>query len=559
MRQLQAVWSGLDMRRRVVVIAATVAMFAAVIGLARVASAPSMTLLYSGLEPLAAGEIVQVLEQQGTRFEIRGNAIFVESGQRDQLRMSLAGQGLPANGAAGYELLDSLSGFGTTSQMFDAAYWRAKEGELARTITASPHIRAARVHIANVTSNPFQRNQTPSASVTVTPSGSGFGDEQAKALRFLVASAVAGLVPDNVSVIDAETGRVLEKNGSNGAANPEESAEIKARVERILEARVGPGAAIVEVSVERATERESIVERRFDPESRVAISTDTEERTRQSSDQADGAVTVASNLPTGDAGAAGQSSSQDNETRERVNFEVSETQREILREPGTLKRLSVAVLVDGVRTVAADGTASWAPRPDEEMADLLALVQSAVGFDEARGDSVTIRSLEFEKPGEVGTLAEDPGLIGGTLDLMTLIQLGVLAVASLILGLFVVRPILTREVAPLALALDADPARSPGLQAAQPNFADATVVRADASLGEIVDGAGKITNAPVDLEKDADVTLIGPEGAPLALGNPGSTPEFSDPLARLRQLISEREEEGLEILNDWVAPVEAAE
>merc|ERR1711991_901033 len=151
MQQLIQVWTALDMRRKLIVLGATLAMFAALIALSRMASAPSMALLYSGLEPSTSGEVVTALEQQNVPYEIRGNAIYVDVARRDALRMTLAAQGLPANGTKGYELLDSLTGFGTTSRMFDAAYWRAKEGELARTIVSSPHILQARVHIANTT------------------------------------------------------------------------------------------------------------------------------------------------------------------------------------------------------------------------------------------------------------------------------------------------------------------------------------------------------------------------------------------------------------------------
>ena len=122
MQQIFSVWTALDPRRRIIVIGATILMFAAVIGLSRIAAQPSFTLLYSGLEASAAGEVVAALEQRGIDHEIRGGAIYVPSNQRDQLRMVLASEGLPANSTSGYELLDSLSGFGTTAQMFDAAY-----------------------------------------------------------------------------------------------------------------------------------------------------------------------------------------------------------------------------------------------------------------------------------------------------------------------------------------------------------------------------------------------------------------------------------------------------
>ena len=167
MQQLINSWTALGARQRLVVMGATLAMILAVLGLTRLATQPNLALLYAGLENGAAGEVVTALEARNIPFDVRGGAIFVPESERDALRLTLASEGLPANGGQGYELLDGLSGFGTTSQMFDAAYWRAKEGELARTIVANPQIATARVHIANSSANPFQRDVTPTASISV--------------------------------------------------------------------------------------------------------------------------------------------------------------------------------------------------------------------------------------------------------------------------------------------------------------------------------------------------------------------------------------------------------
>ncbi|MBE0554680.1 MAG: flagellar M-ring protein FliF, partial [Rhodobacteraceae bacterium] len=148
MQNLLSIWAALDGRRRALVAGATVAVFLAVIALSRMAASPDLALLYAGLEGAAAGEVIAALDQRGIAHEVRGDSIWVPAAERDSLRMTLAAEGLPANSGSGYELLDGLSGFGTTAQMFDAAYWRAKEGELARTIQSNPQIRAARVHIA---------------------------------------------------------------------------------------------------------------------------------------------------------------------------------------------------------------------------------------------------------------------------------------------------------------------------------------------------------------------------------------------------------------------------
>ena len=433
------------MQRRIVVVAATVAMFALVLGVARMASSPSLALLYGGLEPQAAGEVVQALEQMGVTYDVRGGGIFVEEGRRDELRMTLASEGLPANAAQGYELLDQLSGFGTTSQMFDAAYWRAKEGELARTIVASPAIQAARVHIANAGSRPFQREIRTTASVTVTPAGGGLATSHARALRFLVAAAVSGLSPEDVSVIDAMGGVILAgEDRPQGAVGTERAAQLKKNIERLLEARVGYGNAIVEVNVETVTESEQIVERRIDPESRVAISSDVTQSNSSSTDPAEGDVTVASNLPDGDAeGGQGGGSSNSTESRETTNFEVSQIERQVTRVPGAIARVTTAVLVDGIRTTAEDGTVSWSERPEAEMEALQELVKAAVGFNSERGDSLSVRSMQFE-PLPVDGTAPLAAARMAPIDIMRLAQIAILGLVALALGIFVVRPILAK-------------------------------------------------------------------------------------------------------------------
>ncbi|MGL4238162.1 flagellar basal-body MS-ring/collar protein FliF [Tabrizicola sp.] len=525
MQNVIAIWSSLDLRRRIIVVGATVAMFAAVLGLSRMAGRPEMGLLYAGLEPAAAGEVVTALDQRGVAYEISGDSILVDVSQRDSLRMALAAEGLPAAGGGGYELLDSLSGFGTTSQMFDAAYWRAKEGEIARTLLAMPEVKAARVHIASAPTRAFQPETEATASVTLTTASGSLSEAQARAIRHLVASAVAGMKPEAVQIIDTVSGLIggQETAEFNAGDAADRAAAIKGSVERLLAARVGPGKAVVEVSVDLISDREAITERRFDPQGRVAISSETTEST-DSSTQPGGEVTVASNLPEGDADGGGQGKSQSSETTERVNYEVSETQREILRTPGAVRRMTVAVMVDGVVTVGADGTRSWTPRPDDELATLRELVASAAGLDEVRGDILTLKSLEFQElPAAEGTEATASLLPQiGRIDVMSMIQTGVLALVVLVLGLFVVRPVLTSAARP-ALAAAPQPLALP------PVGASATV-----ALDGVVDDG-------FDYGSFADVRRA---------GGPDSVEE--DPATRLRRLIEERQSESIEILRGWM-------
>ena len=526
MQNVIDLWTNMDMRRRIIVIGATLAMFAAVLGLSRMAAQPEMVLLYAGLEPGAAGDVIAALDQRGVSYEISGDSILVDAAQRDSLRMALAREGLPAAGGAGYELLDTLSGFGTTAQMFDAAYWRAKEGELARTLLAMPEIRAARVHIASAPSRTFQPESSASASVTLTTVRGDLGESQAMAIRHLVASAVAGMRPDAVQIIDTVSGLIggQEGEGVNSSDAADRSAAIRGNVERLLAARVGPGKSVVEVAVSLVSERESITERTFDPQGRVAISSETEERSGNST-QPGGEVTVASNLPEGDAAAGGNGSSQTSETRERVNYEVSETQREVLRGPGDIKRLTVAVMVDGVVTVAADGTRTWAPRTEEELTTLRELVASAVGLDEARGDVLTLKTLEFQElPTELGTEASASLLPQiGPLDVMSMIQTAVLAVVALVLGLFVVRPILASSSARAALPAPEAPLALPSLGGSE----------------------SMALNGEVDLGYPMG-------GFAMEDGALGDTAVEDDPASRLRRLIEQRQTESIEILRSWM-------
>ncbi len=525
MEGLMTTWSGLDFRRRFIVIAATLGVFAAVVALARSASERELALLYAGLDRGSMTSVISALDQRGVVYEVRGDSIFVPAAVRDLQRISLAAEGLPQLSGQGYELLDNLSGFGTTSQMFDAAYWRAKEGELARTILAVPTIRAARVHISTPTSRPFQRDLLTTASVTVTTAGNPLSQEQAQALRFLIAAAVSGLMPQDVSVIDAQHGLIPAEGPTFSGGSDARADELRARAQRLLEARVGVGNAIVELSIETITERESIIERRVDPESRVAISTNVEENSRSTQDGRDGSVTVASNLPDGDAGASGSGlATEESGSRALTNYDMSETSREVIRAPGGVRRLTVAVLVNEPVTIDASGTAVPAPRPEEEIAALRELVASAVGFDEARGDVITIQAMPFEPVPQLGTEAVGSRL--PAFDMMSLIKLGVLALVALVLGLFVIRPILrsgrTAEAAPLL---------SPGTQLSLPGGAEPGLA-GDQFFNQLPD---------------------------LFPGDPGGTDADEDPVGRLRRMIADRQEETAQILQNWIDETEPRE
>ncbi|CTQ49086.1 flagellar basal-body MS-ring/collar protein FliF [Jannaschia donghaensis] len=549
MENLTTAWQAQDKKRLAILAGATLVAFLAVFFLTRLATAPRMELLFARLEPAAASEVVASLDARGVAYDIQGDSIYVDGAMRDALRMQLAGEGLPRMDGTGYEVLDGLSGFGTTSQMFDAAYWRAREGELTRTILASPGVKLARVHLATADSSPFSRDRSATASVTVQMTSGAVGSSLARAVQSLVAGAVQNLVPEDVTVIDAASGRVV----GGGAVDTEEDqratrvAEMRASVENLLAARVGEGRYVVELAVETRKDVERITERVLDPDSRVVLSTDTEERTASDRGGAGVGVTVASNLPEGDAADGGEGSQSNNaETRERVNYDFSATERQIERGPGAIERLTVAVMVDGQAAVAEDGTTEWAPRDAAELDMIRELVQSAVGFREERGDEVTVRSMEFDVPANADAA---PGL---SLPFMTggqvtqLVTAGLLAAVALGLLAFVVRPVLARVMTPQLPA----PVRNGEVLETDPGGADPLAAPQELPAPDRATADRMVTAKPDAAAAMADLSDLSNLGAFGATEGADGDPQ--DPVDRLRSLIADRREETVEVLRGWM-------
>ncbi|PRY91561.1 flagellar basal-body MS-ring/collar protein FliF [Donghicola tyrosinivorans] len=515
MNDLLKMLSALTKKQQITAAAATVGMFVAILTLAVFANQTKYTLLFGGLDPTAAGEVIAALEARNTPHKVEGGNIFVDTESRDALRMQLAYEGMPASGTAGYELLDGLSGFGTTTQMFNATYLRAQEGELARTIQTNSSIRHARVHIAADQSGPFGRREDMSASVTLSLAGPGtLSQSQTKALQFMVSSAVSGLVPEKVTIVD-DSGRLLsgERDEAADFTDQAQSEVLSQKVERLLEARVGPGNAMVEISIDRINERESIVERVIDPDSRVAISAETQENVASTNSSPSG-MTVASDLPEKSESRAGDRAETSNETLERINYEISETRREVLRTPGGIRRQTIAVLVNGV----ADENGNMVPREAAEIAALQALVEDTVGFDAERGDEITVQSMVFQTAQSMAEVSPPSPYDFTIPSSESLLKYGATAAVALILGLFVVRPLLLR---PTQSALPA-PERS-------------------------AEDASELT--PLDGEIDMGEPIL-PDSFPAIAFDTAA--EAQDPISRMRQAIEDKRDETMIILRNWL-------
>lgn len=476
------------------VLVATLIVFSSVMNMA---TKPRMAFLYGGLDASASGDVLSALEGMDVEAEVRGEAIYVPENRRDALRMALARQGLPQQGQPGFELLDELNGFATTSEMFDAAYWRAKEGELARTLLATPGVKSARVHIAVPKASSFaRRRRPPSASATITMGRGRLDLQQATAMRYLIALAVPDMQPEQVAIIDSVNGVILKPGAADPVIQAEgDSLDRERRMEGdlvdLLEARVGPGNARVTVALDIDREHETVSERILDPESRVMMGRETTDMQQSEQGGASGAVTVASNLPDGDAGGqATQSNSSRSETNETTRFDISEVNRQREKLPGAVSRVHVAVLVNDAP--GADGAAP-APRSEAELESIRQLVAASVGFNEARGDIVTVKSMPFHEFEAVETPAETGGImLWAQQNVMSILQIVIPAIVVIVLGMFVLKPVLTQDIGGASAA--------PALIAAEP-----------AELQP----AGQIARSPLEelrdlssAEKEATTTLL---------------------------------------------------
>ena len=421
-----------------------------------------MALLYGDLEIADSGSIVQQLESQNIPYEIRagGTQVYVPSDQVLRLRVSLAGQGLPGGGSMGYEVFDQSQALGTTNFVQNVNLVRALEGELARTIASIRNVRGARVHLVLPQQELFSRDRRkPSASVVLQVQGSGrLGKEQVSSIQHLVAAAVPELGPETVSILD-DRGQLLARGfGEEGSAQlAAENADemriahedrIRRQIEELIERTVGLGRVRAEVTADLDFARVTENAERFDPDSAVPRSTQNlteDERTNDRSKVS--TVTVENNLPESDVGTDGgeSSSSERSRAEETVNFEISRTVTNTVRETGTLNRLSVAVLVDGRYTEDEDGNRTYVPRAPEELEQIATLVRSAVGYDPNRGDSIEVVNMQFAKLEPVDL--DDGSLLFGISkeEFLQLAEVLVLGVVGLLVILLVVRPVLTRN------------------------------------------------------------------------------------------------------------------
>lgn len=504
----------------------------------RIGQAPD-ALLYSNLDLREASEVTAALDSAGIKYSSKGDGstIFVSRDEVGEARMLVAGKGIVTSGSVGYEIFDNQSVLGQTEFQQNLNAKRALEGELARTIQTMRGISSARVMIALPERQLFQAQAAaPTASVVVGVTGGQLTGTQVQAIRNVVASSVPNLKPEKVTLTDTSNRTLAAGSDDAGfsAASAEEArgqteAQLQARIKDIVEGVVGVGAARVQVTAEIDHSRSTTQEQRFDPDGQVVRSMSTNgSESQDTTAMADGGATAANNIPGGEAPGAAPLGSRDTQTTETTNYEISNTTTTTIREAGEIKKLAVSVAVDGRWTPPANGEGepTYAPRSEEEIAQIRALVAAAVGIDEERGDRIEVQNVRFSREAlpSGGTEAGSSLFDFTKNDLMRGIELLVLLVTGVLLIFFVLRPLLKTASGGGSAPLQLAGAGGPAVTSLQTT---------------IVGGATPQLSGPSDMEQRLDIARI--EGQVKASS-----------VKKVADFVEKHPEESTSILRSWV-------
>jgi flagellar M-ring protein FliF len=455
---------------------------------------PQLVPLFTDLSVEDSGAIVKDLERQAIAYEIKneGAIVLVPKDKVARLRMKLAESGLPKGGGVGYEIFDKSDALGATSFIQNINHLRALEGELARTIRGIDRVQSARVHLVLPERALFSRDKAEaSASIVLKVRGS-LEAQQVRAIRHLVASAVNGMKPERVSVID-ETGKLLadgasQDNAMSGADERKTAFEnrLRSQVEGIVTSVVGPGRARVQLTADFDLNRITQTSDKFDPDGRVLRSSQTREE-NSSMGESGGPVSVGNEMPGHNQPAGSGNRDNNRKTEEITNYEISRTTKTEVIEAGRVNRISAAVLVDGIYSKNDKGEVVYQPRAKDEIDRIAALVRSAIGFDAKRGDQVEVVNLRFADAAPIA--GNEPAGWMSYLqftkeDIMRGAEIGVMALLGLIVLFLVVRPLVRRIVTP------------EGMEAGSVGMAGvAGAIGVAGAGGMTISGGGGITNS----------------------------------------------------------------
>jgi flagellar M-ring protein FliF len=518
-------------------------------------AAEPMGLLYSNLDMKEAGTITQALDAAGIHYEVKGDGstIMVPRDHVASARLMLAGKGLPTQDSVGYEIFDNQNNLGQTDFVQQLDMRRALEGELARTIRSLDGVTFARVHLVLPERQLFQdATDQPSAAVTIGVGARTPSADQVRAVQVLVAGAVPQLKPEHVAVID-QHGKTLSADDSGSAAGETARATIEdsvaERIRSLIEGVVGPGKVRVQVSADVDTSQVTTEQEKYDPDGQVVRSEQTNETSaHDNSSSASGATSASTNVPGGATNTATNSpSGSDNTgTESTTNYEISKTVTTQVQAPGTLKRLSVAVAIDGVTAPGKDGKPGpYTARSAEEMQHLTDLVKAAMGFSTDRGDQVQVINEQFSHADDGEGVTAASGMNFDKNDLMRIIEMAVMGVVALLILFFVLRPMLKSA--------------SAGFQAAGGN---ALIPSGGGGGGGHIEGT--TTTVRVITTPDGQTQYVDQAGQPLALPSPdgggGSGIDIAriegqvraSSVKRVAEFVDKHPDESVSILRNWL-------
>lgn len=414
------------------------------------------TVLYTDLDLGDAKQIVSRLETSNIKYKLtkNGTEVMVPNDMVNKMRVDMAELALSSKGSnVGYEIFDNTDALGSTNFVQNVNLIRALEGELSRTIRSVDNIKSARVHLVLPKREMFSREeQAPSASVVVKTDGGKLSLQNIKSIQKLIAAAVPKLETKNVAIVDS-SGNLLTSNeddkeavdtANNESLRREEERKIASSVQGLLEKTIGEGRVRAQVNIEMDFDKVVTNEEIYDPDSKVVRSSASVVEEGVSNDQ-ESPVTVAQNIPNGDVVTnTGGTTTQNSRTEETLNYEISKVVRNKIKNAGTISRLTVAVMVDGVYEKDKDGKSIYRDRTPSEMEQLTSLVKSAVGYDANRGDLIEVENMKFvslmDAPEETAQVAL---IMGFTKDELIRIAEGLgVAIVAILVILLVIRPLI---------------------------------------------------------------------------------------------------------------------
>lgn len=525
------------------IVAAAAAFFGLLAFVGSKAFQPDMGLLFSQTDPADGGRIIERLQSRTIPFEVQnGSDIYVPANDVARLRMELAEEGLPSGGTVGYEIFDKNDMLGTTTAMMDLNHLRALEGELAKSIKTIQGVQTARIHLVLPKRELFSQTRTEaSASVLLRMKSSArVSAGQAQSIQHLIAASVPNLLVERISIID-DRGNLLAR-GRDGAqadvgGNREElqaqsEERLSRSVEGLLEKTLGANKSRVEVHLEIDFDQLTTSSVDYNPDGQVARSVANHNETSASNDaHLNDSVTVQNTLP--DQPNSGPSKNQSQNQDENTQFEISSINKTYTKEPGSIKRLSVAVLVDGVTKKDDKGQAQYTPRTPEELKQLTTLVKTAVGFEADRGDVVEVVNMPFSTE----AIPDETPLsmlqkVTEYVNVSKVSEILLLGIFALLIGIFVLRP--------LIMALATPPARQYYPQSLS------------SSPASTFTEGGATPGAPMAPQPIQPVAPMMQSTTPIFVADTSAMEHFDKLTEQTSVLVEDKPREAVDVLRGWM-------